>query len=506
VILLVHPPAARPSEPPAGLFRLSAALSLAGVNHDILDLNLESLLWAMERQSSGGAAAGAWSQRAQRNLGQNLALLRSPGATAGFDRYSRAVLELERLLADFSPGGWSLSLCNTRHHRLSPLRSADLLYAADHPEEDPYFPFFSARLSGMLGRGCHRIAGFSINYLGQGLSAFAMIGFIRREMPGIRIVAGGGLVSSWMAMYDLPRIFGALVDSFVRGPGEEALVRMALEAGPDRAPFTAAPAWPQGYISPGPILPASTSSGCFWNRCSFCPERAEGNTYTPAVPASAAAGTAALAGRFRPALVPFTDNALSPATLRAIASNPPGAPWYGFARVSPELADAGLCTALKESGCVMLKLGVESGSDHVLWSMNKGFDTALSGRVLSSLTAAGIATYVYMLFGTPQETPADAGMSLDFCAANAGSIRFLNLAIFNMPAFGPDIGTVSTRPFYDADLGLYTDFDHPAGWDRRSVRTFIEKTFSRHPAMAPIIRRDPPVFTSSHAPFFCDHG
>jgi hypothetical protein len=34
------------------------------------------------------------------------------------------------------------------------------------------------------------------------------------------------------------------------------------------------------------------------------------------------------------------------------------------------------------------------------------------------------------------------------------------------------------------------------------IRQFLDKEFRRHPAIAPILRRDPPVFTSNHAPFF----
>ena len=45
---------------------------------------------------------------------------------------------------------------------------------------------------------------------------------------------------------------------------------------------------------------------------------------------------------------------------------PAGAPWYGFVRVTRRLADEDFCRALKLSGCVMLKLGLESGDQGVL--------------------------------------------------------------------------------------------------------------------------------------------
>jgi hypothetical protein len=63
-----------------------------------------------------------------------------------------------------------------------------------------------------------------------------------------------------------------------------------------------------------------------------------------------------------------------------------------------------------------------------------------------------------------------------------------------------DAGCV-THAFSEADLSLYTDFVHPAGWDRKSVRLFLDQRFKRNPAIAPIIRRCPPFFGSNHAPF-----
>lgn len=71
-----------------------------------------------------------------------------------------------------------------------------------------------------------------------------------------------------------------------------------------------------------------------------------------------------------------------------------------------------------------------------------------------------------------------------------------------MPAFGAEAASHDTAPFYDGDLSLYTAFRHPHGWERQDVRRFLAREFTRQPAVAAILRRDPPVFTSNHAPFF----
>ncbi len=95
---------------------------------------------------------------------------------------------------------------------------------------------------------------------------------------------------------------------------------------------------------------------------------------------------------------------------------------------------------------------------------------------------------------------------MDFTVRHSREIGFLNLAVFNLPKHGPDSRNITTKDFYAGDLSFYQAFDHPLGWQRAQVRHFVEKVFKKHPDIAPIIRRDPPVFTSNHAPFFLHRG
>jgi radical SAM superfamily enzyme YgiQ (UPF0313 family) len=149
----------------------------------------------------------------------------------------------------------------------------------------------------------------------------------------------------------------------------------------------------------------------------------------------------------------------------------------------------------------MLKIGLETGDPKVLEAMDKGTDLATASQVLYNLKRAGIATYVYLLFGTPAEDETSALKTLSYIAAHAKSIDFLNLAIFNLPVGSHQADDLELRDFYPGDLALYSDFTHPKGWNRSKVRRFVEKKFKKHPLIQPIIRRDPPIFTSNHAPF-----
>jgi hypothetical protein len=507
-MILIHPPVSKPCEPPAGIARLCGALNHYGIKHRVLDANLEGLLSLLDTPP---VSPDTWTSRAFRHLPRHLGLLKSWNAYRDDGRYRRAINDLTRLVEMATRSTHTrVGLANYEHLDLSPARSADLIKSAENPEDNPFYPYFKKRLRDLLKEDEPSLIGFSLNYLSQALCTFAMIGFLRRDCPGVRLVLGGGLVTSWMRRPSWRNPFEGLVDNLVAGPGEGPLLSLigAIKEDSEVLPginrhipdYCSLPM--ADYVAPGPILPYSASNGCYWSRCSFCPERAEGNPYVPVPVEDVIDHLRHLAGQQKPVLVHLLDNAVSPSLMTAISRHPPGVPWYGFARVASHLEDLDFCLALKRSGCVMLKLGLESGDQAVLDYLEKGGRLEEASSVLKNLNKAGIATYVYLLFGTPPEGPEEARRTLDFVVDHHDCIGFLNLALFNMPVWGPEARQIETKAFYEGDLSLYTSFDHPKGWSRQLIRQFLDKEFKRHPAVAPILRRDPPVFTSNHAPLF----
>ncbi|MBI5849055.1 MAG: radical SAM protein [Nitrospirae bacterium] len=503
-MILINPPVAKPCEPPAGIARLSGMLNRHGVEHTLLDANIEGLLYLLGLPLPSGNSDSAWTKRSFRNCGQNISALRDPRLYQQLDRYKRAVKDIGRVLHEISPSGISVGLADYADQGLSPVKSADLLMAADKPRANPFYPYFSARLRELFSRRKPAMVGISLNYLSQALCTFSMIGFMRREFPGLTIVLGGGLVTSWMKNLAWQNPFAGLVDHVIAGPGEYQLIALLGKTSEEETwPLPDYQSLPRNeYLSPGFILPYSASSGCYWNRCDFCPEEAEQNPYILIPPKQVISDLKELAARTNPSLIHLLDNAISPALLEAFCEEKPGVPWYGFARVGRHLADPEFCMALKQAGCVMLKLGIESGDQGVLDALRKGISLEMTSVVLKNLRQAGIATYVYLLFGTPVENEASARKTLEFTAQHSDCINYLNLAIFNMPVCSKSSAELKMRNFSEGDLSLYTDFQHPQGWDRKKVRLFLDREFKRHPAVASILKKELPVFTSNHAPFF----
>jgi hypothetical protein len=500
-ILLIHPPVAKPCEPPAGIARLAGALKSHDIACTVIDANIEGLHHLLDNT---GDPTDTWSRRALRHLESHLASFRSGAIYQKPDAYRRAVADINRLLTWVAKDSKiRVSLANYEDQRLSPVSSAHLLAAVQHPERNPFFDYFQKRIRPVAAATAPSAIGLSINYLSQALCAFALIGLLKQWHPHARVIIGGGLITSWLKRPGWTEPFSKWVEKMVSGPGESVLIQaMGKEIKarfhlPDYDALVEKP-----YFSPGFILPFSTSNGCWWRRCSFCPEEAEKAPYRPLPCKTVMEQLKGLTRRTRPHVIHLLDNAVSPALLKKLASDPPGAAWYGFVRIGPPLDDPDFCRRLARSGCRMLKIGLESGDPNVLDALKKGINLETASRVLKNLNNAGIAAYVYLLFGTPAEDQTSAEKTLHFTVEHQHCIDFLNLAIFNLPMGSAEMPELELRPFYAGDLQLYSDFKHPRNWNRSAVRQFIEKRFKKHPAIQPIMRRDPPVFTSNHAPLF----
>jgi len=501
-ILLVNPPVVKPCEPPAGVAKLAWALRAQGVDCRTYDASIEGILGLIHRPI---AADDTWSRRAISGRTANLHALRSPDLYRNRDRYKRAVMDTNRALhmAGLAFDA-AVTLSNYGSPTLSPVRSTDLVKAAGQFESNPFYSIFSARLLDLFDQREPAIVGLSINFMSQALCAFAMIGFIRKQLSRVKIVCGGGLVTSWMNIPNIGNPFAGLVDEMVCGPGESRLINMCTgknDIEPTITGYDYSCDEPDRYLSPVKVLPFSTSRGCYWRKCAFCPETAEGGPYSTVTPQALVEDLRQAVAHRSTGLVHFLDNALSPRLLGHLIGHPPGVPWYGFARVTRHLTDPDFAQGLKTSGCAMLKLGVESGDQNVLDALGKGIRIDTVSRALETIHQAGIATYVYLLFGTPAEDERSAAKTLDFTICHSPFIDFLNLAIFNLPAYSDEAGGLDTVDFYEGDLSLYREFIHPRGWRRERVRRFLSTAFKRPAAIRAILNNDPPFFTSNHAPF-----
>ncbi len=497
-MLLIYPPVAKPAEAPAGLAQLSGVFK--STSHKLIDANIEGLCYLLNKQYP---PENARHKMALHNLHKNLESIQNIKTYLPIHHYNRIVKDLSRILQYHGlKYNTRLGLSSFKHTHLTPAKSTDLLYSAEHPEENVFYPYFREKIILEIEKQQPETVCISIIYLDQALTAFALIGTIKKTMPWIKIIIGGGLVTSWMSQPTWNNPFHGLIDHIVSGPGEQFLRDYCHIS---ESPTHVTPDYSQlkniNYFSPGFILPYSTSTGCYWKKCTFCPETTEQNPYKPKDNKKIIQDLIKFK-ELKPVLLHFLDNALSPNFLEFLINADIKIPWYGYVRFTEKLLERDFCFKLAQSGCVMLQLGLESGSQTVLDRLQKGINLEQVTIILKNLKNAGIGTYVYFLFGTPYESYDEAQKTLHFIQNHFEYIDFMNPALFNLPKFSKDVEFLKTRSFYDGDLSLYLDFKNPSGWHRKDTRHFLDREFKRDKYVAEILRRTPATFTSDHAPFF----
>ena len=528
-ILLIHPPAARPAEPPLGTAVLLSHLRREGAAAEAIDANLDAYLYLLDGDRLAAAAGHTPAtalHRAMKNVPRALSFLRSPVAATSFPRYAAATRHLNTALSAYRGASarerWTLG--DYVHGDLSEFSPRDLSLAASGKAGTVFSGYFRDALLPRVARMRPRGVAISVNYRHQVLPAFELAGVMRRRLPGVPVYGGGGMFTSWRnALRGRGHAFLPF-DRVGFGPGESALGAVAGGALPGDSVFfedgDAVEFLPDfgfaplgEYLSPEPVLPVAATRGCYWRRCRFCPE-----AVAPVHPYRAAdAGTfpmllRELSDRYGVRRFHLTDNAIPVAVLRAMAdagSALRDLSWHGFARFERELRDPGFASALAAAGCSMLQLGLESGSQRLLDRMGKGTRVADASAILSNLSRAGIVPYVYVMLGAPGETEIDAERTRSFLAEHSGEIGFLNLSILNLPreASWPGIADESASREDEVldevePLGLYRQVTASDGWGRTKARRFLQKGILSDPAIRAIAARTPPWFGDSHAVFF----
>jgi hypothetical protein len=528
-LLLIHPPAARPAEPPLGTAVLLSHLRREGATAEAIDANLEAHLYLLDGDrlaAAAGPSPAAVLHRAIKNVPEALSFLRSPDAGRSFSRYVAAARRLNTALSAHRGAGgrerWTLG--DYVHADLSEFSPRDLSLAASGKAGTVFSGYFRDALLPRVVRMRPRGVAISVNYRHQVLPAFELAGLLRRRLPGVPVYGGGGMFTSWRSSLRGMGLAFLPFDRVGFGPGEGPLAAAAGGASPGGGVFfedgEAVEFLPdfgfaplREYLSPEPVLPVTSTRGCYWRRCRFCPEAvAPIHPYRATAPGPFPALLRELSDRYGVRRFHLTDNAIPVATLRSMAdagSELRGFSWHGFARFERELLETDLASSLAAAGCSMLQLGLESGSQPLLDRMGKGTRVADASAILSNLSRAGIVAYVYVMLGAPGETEADAERTRSFLSEHAGEIGFLNLSILNMPRDAcwtgiAEGGAPREGGFNDEDepLGLYRPVREGDGWGRAQARRFLQKRILGDPAIRAIAARTPPWFGDSHAFFF----
>ena len=288
-------------------------------------------------------------------------------------------------------------------------------------------------------------------YTAQSLARIA--GWVKERSPQTRIILGG----YYAEMMEPLRACG---DVTVLGEGEATLrdLLTAIKSGaswedipnlawqeqgrwratPRRAnlPITdiPLPEWELLGLSPKFCHPVEASRGCRYE-CAFCSVPSKGNQRMRPI-ADVVTELRRNRERYGCSLFNFVDSNLTSYpehTLdlcRAISAADLGIRWRCYSRADDFVRLPALAPAMREAGCRLLYLGLESGSDDILQRMHKGFTRAQLQEGVRIIRDAEILIHSNFLIGFPGETAATVAETLETIRGYGGdtvSFTVLNL-------------------------------------------------------------------------------
>ena len=511
----------------------------------------------------------------RRQLDRLKAELRSPVGYAELGRYRTHVTSLNRALglvgslhAADAGSPVLLTPSNYDDARYCDMDSESVAALANRPQDCLFHEYYLKELLPQIASRRPSVVGISLIFRSQLFPGVALAALIRQEMPEVHVTLGGELVSAWADVLEQTTL-PDLADSLLVYEGEIGLLALARALGPtppdrhrSRATGTSGPdgerargdrslggvpnlCWrDEGgrfhrnptqklssldevpapdyegvpwdlYFAPQRTAPMVSARGCYWNRCTFCPEviNPESQLRLAGVE-RVCADMDRLHDEHGVHCFHFIDSALPPRTLSGVARHvlETGRPyeWYGFSRLEPSLLRPGVAKQLGRGGCRMLKLGLETASQRLLDGMDKKQDVRVVSSILHELRDAGVMVHAFLMFGTPREHLEDARETERFVADHADCIQFMNCSLMNLAHGSPmaespaQHGITGVVPFELSgrrlDLALYSNFEGE-GWGRLAARRFLHSRFLRNERVRPIHLQTPAHFDSNHSAF-----
>ena len=282
------------------------------------------------------------------------------------------------------------------------------------------------------------VIGVTCPFPGTLVAAFKIARYVRRRHPEIRLVLGGGFVSTELREMDDERP-KKYFDDFVFDEGYAPMLALLSPRARRRCvpPFVAPVYdgidWSEYFDvvetenpmhrlwSVGRWRKLQMARGCYWHRCAFCDVRLPYiNCFEQPDAAVIVDALAALARELPDGEtlgVHFVDEAMPPALVRRVSEEilrrGLEVEWWGNVRFDRSYT-VELARLMAKAGCIAVTGGLECADDRLLALMNKGITLKSAVKALKAFRRAGIMTHAYLMYGFPSETEKEAMGALDF--------------------------------------------------------------------------------------------
>ncbi len=188
------------------------------------------------------------------------------------------------------------------------------------------------------------------------------------------------------------------------------------------------------YFTPIITMPYQTSRGCYWGKCTFC-DQDFGQEFNVKDIKKVISEMRELKEKYNITHYEFIDESVSPTYLydfsNELLKTDLDVKFFCDARLETAFDDKTLETASK-AGLKMVMWGLESGSDRIMESINKGIDLNRRFDILKTANRYGIWNFAFIFFGYPLETKEDARKTIDMLCNNHEFINSYGRSVFTM--------------------------------------------------------------------------
>ncbi len=307
------------------------------------------------------------------------------------------------------------------------------------------------------------VLGLSVPFPGNLLGALRIGQLMKKEFSSIKIVLGGGFVSTELRQMEDPRpfeFFDYLIFDDGERPMEKLLAHLSGEAKKEQLQRT----WyldkekivranmegednPEMSFKdhPGPNflgLPMThylgmcempnpmhrlwsdfrwnkmmLAHGCYWKKCTFCDVSLRYiERFDPARADQLVDQMERIMGETGQSGFHFVDEAAPPALLKMLSTEilrrGLKVSWWGNLRFDPQFTPE-LCELMADAGCVAVTGGIEVASGRILQLINKGITLQQVAQVTKNFSNAKIYVHAYLMYGFPTQTIQETVDSLE---------------------------------------------------------------------------------------------
>ena len=191
------------------------------------------------------------------------------------------------------------------------------------------------------------------------------------------------------------------------------------------------------YFTPRFVIPIEASKGCYWGRCKFC--EIKGKQYLQKTAQHLFDEIKYLSTKYRTIYFTIVSSAPSPKLLKNLSELviQQNIEIFWSVMLRPEdYIDNKFVNILYKGGIRLAMLGIESGNQKILTSMNKGLNVSKNETIIRLLNNEGVFVHTYFMFNYKNETLKQQNETVAFIERNSDFINSLSVSNYVEPCFG----------------------------------------------------------------------